>query len=372
MVGALILGPVPGYAHDPSAYGGLFRSRDEGATWVPANPGRVVSGAIALAVNPVTPTHLLLGTDSGLLQSWNGGLDWTLESPGLPLGAVFAVAFDADGQHAMAATGRALFRMDPGGGWRPAAIPSGAVPIRGLISGAPGEIYLIGGTALYRSADWGEAWRALAAPEPGGAASALVWSPGSLYVVTAGRVFASHDVGESWRAADAGLPAGAVEAVTLEGHGGDRAWAVARGQLFHSDDRGAQWSPIGQPVPDRNAQTRAIAVAGSGAAITLTTDRGLYRSADRGVSWALLTDGLPAHLEAWPLVRDPADRATLYAGFALTPYLELWRLAIDGETAIGRLPVTSLLGGVAFLTLLALAAVLALRLLARSARRAHT
>ena len=38
----------------------------------------------------------------------------------------------------------------------------------------------------------------------------------------------------------------------------------------------------------------------------LSTDRGLYRTVDRGARWNLVVDGnLPVHLEAGPLVRDP-------------------------------------------------------------------
>ena len=41
---------------------------------------------------------MLLATDSGLLRSRNAGRDWSLEAPSLLVGAVFAVAFDADGR----------------------------------------------------------------------------------------------------------------------------------------------------------------------------------------------------------------------------------------------------------------------------------
>src|SRR5882724_10891837 len=52
-----------GLAHDASAWGGLFRTRDAGATWPPVNPASFVSGALAVAVSPVEPQHLLLATD---------------------------------------------------------------------------------------------------------------------------------------------------------------------------------------------------------------------------------------------------------------------------------------------------------------------
>src|SRR5256885_11103921 len=60
-------------AHDASAWGGLFRTRDAGATWLPVNPASFVSGALAVAVSPTDPHHLLLATDTGLSRSRNGG-----------------------------------------------------------------------------------------------------------------------------------------------------------------------------------------------------------------------------------------------------------------------------------------------------------
>ena len=121
--------------------------------------------------------------------------------------------------------------------------------------------------------------------------------------------------------------------------------------------------PAGRPLPEPSTSVRGIAVAPS--AIVLTTHRGLYRSADGGRTWQLQEGMLPIHLEAGPLVRDPADAATLYAGFALTPYDEIWRMATKGGTMLGRLDAVSVAGGAAFLLVMALAAIAALRWLGR-------
>lgn len=106
-----------------------------------------------------------------------------------------------------------------------------------------------------------------------------------------------------------------------------------------------------------------IAISASEEAILITTDRGLYRTVDRGESWTLMIGGLPAHLEAGPLVRDPLDPATVYAGFSLIPYAELWRRAADRDSAFARVSLTSLAGAVVFLVILALGAVVPLRCL---------
>jgi hypothetical protein len=105
-------------------------------------------------------------------------------------------------------------------------------------------------------------------------------------------------------------------------------------------------------------------IAASEDTIVLTTERGLYRSADDGERWTQITQNVPAHLEAGPLVRDPVDPATLYAGFALVPYPELWERAVH-ERARARVSIASLVGGVGFLVIVALAAFAALRWLGR-------
>jgi photosystem II stability/assembly factor-like uncharacterized protein len=368
----LALGAPPAFGHDPSAYGGLFRSRDDGATWLPANPGRVVTGAIALAVSPSDPAHLLLATDSGLLRSRNGGLEWTLEGPAVLVGPVFAVAFASDGQRALAATTSGLFRTDDGKTWHPAALPAGAAPARALVTGSSDQVYLAGWTGLYRSRDWAGTWEALNLPDsPEAPVTTVLAGPGRVYAVIGGRIFAREDHDATWQSRNRGLPAGGVEALGADPRASTRLWAVAASLLWSSDDDGASWQAIGHPLPDSTARTRTIAVASTGSAVTLATDHGLYRSLDTGKHWDLLSDTLPAHLEAWPLVRDPKDSGTLYAGFALIPYLELWALAVEGRTVMSRLDVVSVAGGIAFLSLLGLGATFALRRLGRRAARIH-
>ena len=42
-------------AHDPSAYGGLFRSRDLGGIWLNADVGLFLNAALTVAVDPRDP-----------------------------------------------------------------------------------------------------------------------------------------------------------------------------------------------------------------------------------------------------------------------------------------------------------------------------
>ena len=82
LAGALMLAGAGASAHDPSAYGGLFRSRDLGGTWLNADVGLFLNSALAVAVDPSDPNHLLLGTDLGLMRSRTGGSQLDARSPG--------------------------------------------------------------------------------------------------------------------------------------------------------------------------------------------------------------------------------------------------------------------------------------------------
>jgi hypothetical protein len=366
LLSAILMSPTQASGHDPSAYGGLFRSRDGGITWFPANPGRIVSGAIALAISPVEPNHLLLATDSGLLRSRNAGLEWSQDASSLLVGLVFAVAFDTDGRRALASTATSLFRSDDGQTWRDISAPPGTMPARLLIPDGPGRIYLVGWQRLCASSDWGTSWSAVASPLPEAPVTQMVvaHATGRVYAIAGGRLWSADDGTSAWRPADAGLPKSRVNALSTDPREQRRLWATADEQLFWSDDGAASWRPWGQRVPDAPTVVRGIALSVSGRDAVLTTDRGLYRSAE-GKRWETPGDNLPAHLEAWPLVRDPTDPATLYAGFALVPYPELWRLAAEQTSALARVAPMSLAGSVAFLVLVGLAGVAALRALRR-------
>jgi photosystem II stability/assembly factor-like uncharacterized protein len=359
----LLLSASPAQGHDPSAWGGLFRSRDYGATWVSANSGVFVSGAIALAISPTDANHLLLGTESGLLRSRNGGRGWTIEAPSVVLGSVFAVAFSADGQRALASTGLGIFRNEAENDWLPISAPQGAAPARAIVrSWEDGRVYLAGWAGLFRSDDWGGSWSGAADGLPNEPAAELLvvaGSPEILYAVVGGGIWASVDGARTWASRGAGISPTNVDAIAADAKHPARLWAAGGDRVFRSDDAGASWQGVGRPLPEPNTTVHGIAT--SEEMVVVTTDRGLYRSANGGNSWALIIDNLPAHLGAGPLVRDPLDPATLYAGFALVPYAELWRRAADREGAFARVSVASLTGGVILLLLVVLGALAALR-----------
>ena len=354
-------------AHDASAWGGLFRTRDAGATWLPVNPASFVSGALAVGVSPVDPHHLLLATDIGLSRSRNGGRDWVLEAQGVLVGPIFAVAFDVDGERALVAGAAGIFRGD-GDRWRPLQTPAGTAPAWTLVStSARGRVYMAGGAGLHRTDDWGESWVSVGGGLPDGRASAIVVDrnrPEHIGVVAGGRLWTSGDAGRSWQVRDGGLSEREIDAVALDPSDPDRLWSVVAGQVFRTDDHGRRWRRLGVPLPDQPLATHAVAVVDQ--VILVATDRGVYRSADAGAQWSLVGDNLPAHLDAGLLAREPQSHATMYAGFSLTSRRELLRRAIEGGGALRRLDLVNVAGGLAFFALLLLASGVVIKRLART------
>ena len=343
-------------AHDASAYGGLFRSLNLGGTWLNADVGLFLNGALTVAVDPRDPNHLLMGTDVGLLSSRNGGRSWSPEAPGLIMGAVFAIAFSSDGGTAICGAPTGIFRLARGF-WTRAAAPDGAVPAREVAFGsAPDRIYLLGNGSLFISEDGGQSFHRLREGLRGAdriTAFAVAMQAGELlFAVIDGKIMASDNGGKEWRQRAVGLGGDPVDTVLLDRAVPGRLWAASGDRIFVTDDRGLRWRPAGRPLPEPGTNVRGIAADDAASTVVVTTDRGLYRSTDGGRSWALKEDNLPTHLEAGPLIRDPNEMQTLYAGYSLLPYPELWRAARDGVNLLSRVDPVSLAGGFAFIALL--------------------
>jgi hypothetical protein len=167
---------------------------------------------------------------------------------------------------------------------------------------------------------------------------------------------------------NAELPVGRIQVLSADPSTVGQFWCVAADQVFFSDDAGESWKRHGGVLPEANTSVRGIAVAESGKTVTLTTHRGVLRSVDGGEKWVQIESTLPVHLEAGPLIRDPHDAATLYAGFSLAPYSEVWRRAEQGVSLLDKLDMVSLAGGGAFLALLLIGGTCAARWLSKPSR----
>jgi hypothetical protein len=203
--------------------------------------------------------------------------------------------------------------------------------------------------------------------------STVVVTPGpaeNVYAVIDGNLWMSGDGARVWQTRATGLPAGHVDTLAADVRKAGRLWSVAAAQVFVSDDAGATWKAYGRPLPEPGTSVRGLAASEAGNILVLSTHRGVLRSTDGGENWGQVESTLPVHLESGLLLRDPHDTATLYAGFSLTPYGEMWRRAEQGGSLLAQLDPVSLAGGLAFLVLLVAIGILVTRWLLRRYRDA--
>ena len=369
----LFLLPGTASSHDASSYGGVFRSRDLGAAWLNADVGLFLNAALVIAVDPRDSSHLLVGTDLGILSSRNGGRSWVPEGRDVIIGAVFALAFSPDGELAMCAATSGVFLRNQNG-WRRAEAPSSAIPARALIAGAAKDrFYLLGRSRLFASQDGGSSFAVVPGLSQTSEMTALVTIPGSadlLAAVIDSRAMISDDGGRNWRNTGLGGADAPVDMIAADATRPQRIWAAAGGRIVVSDNLGADWHSIGRSLPLTEARVRGIAASADATTLVVSSDRGVYRSEDGGQTWAPKEDNLPIHIEAGPLARDPNDAGVIYAVFSLMPYAEVWRTAVEGGNLLARIDTISLAGGLSFCVLMLIGGVLAALHLSR--RRATT
>ncbi len=215
---------LPGSAspHDASSYGGVFRSRDLGAAWLNADVGLFLNAALVIAVDPRDSSHLLVGTDLGILSSHNGGRSWVPEARDVIIGAVFALAFSPDGELAMCAAASGVFRRDQDG-WLRAEAPRSAIPARALVAGpANDHFYLIGRNRLFASEN----------------------------AAAGGQIVVSDDLGSGWHSVGRSLPEAGTRVRGIAASADATTLLVSSDRgIYRSEDGGETWAPKENNLP---------------------------------------------------------------------------------------------------------------------------
>lgn len=306
---------------------GVFRSFDQGKTWAPASNGLPSRQRIeSLALDPEQPKTLLAATFSGLYRSVDRGKRWQAVGP---VGNAAAVAFQRRGR-AYAAFYSALYRStDHGATWQASppvpvfsfsALAAGPATVYAGSSGSPD------GGGLFRSLDAGATWERSESGLLGLTAWPVAIDPSDsrtlFVVVNQVSLFKSTDRGATWTVSYPGsqrpFPTSIADILLDPAEPGRIYLAVSNeGPLQRSNDDGETWERLNGPtVPglsDLALDPRAPgALWGTGVGRDAT--RGLFHSADGGVTWEsvlTLSEGFTfvEHVEV-----DPRDPRIVYTG----------------------------------------------------------
>ncbi|PKO23346.1 MAG: hypothetical protein CVU38_04605 [Chloroflexi bacterium HGW-Chloroflexi-1] len=294
---------------------GFFHSTDGGASWNQAGAGLEGAGNIyALQVDGLVAGTLYLAADGGLYRSIDHGANWVpLGSPQPSYRSNILLWTGAGGGTLYTAAGDVIYHSeDKGATWKTAQQAPQSSIIRLVAEpGNPAVMYAISGGAVLKSFDAGANWT----PPPAQGGYIVV----AAHPTTSGLLLANHVRGGAWRSTDSGRtwtqieqgwPVGqSIGAFHMHAGDPDRMFAAAGNALLISRDAGQSWASTGMPTADR---PWAIATAPTDPAVILVSlGRVILRSSDGGTFWKAAQ--LPGNVQANDLWLAPEDATQVMA-----------------------------------------------------------
>jgi photosystem II stability/assembly factor-like uncharacterized protein len=312
--------------------GGPFKSIDGGETWKVVKP----TGGAALyvlgrsplhhiAIDPVNPKNVLF---TGLYKSTTGGAE-IADVDSLPGGNNFRhVAFDPKNPKIVwAAGGSDLMKTaDFGATWSKVDFGGPAADSRlTVIHPKSGEI-LVGTdySGLYKSADGGKTWKSVGeglSERP--RIDAVAWdpvNPQTVYVSSSLKhgdedsVFRSADGGETFTDVGKDLPWEPIKSIVIDPGDPKVVYAgTTFSGVFKTTDGGKTWNEKSQGFESSFRVIRALAAAGPGT-LFATTYGTVYRTTDDGKTWQRMRSTIQKGLDYEFIGAGGADKPVVIAG----------------------------------------------------------
>ena len=324
-IGALAIDPsTPSTIYACPTGLGVLKSTDAGMSWNDDSTGlpAKITG-MALAIDPITPTSLYVGTYQGVFLSTDAGATWNPAATGMTF--VTALAVDPVTTTTLYAgvnaglTWGIMRSTDQGETWNTVkSLLNGWVTAIVVDPTTTTTVYAAGyGPGVLKSTDGGLTWNASNSGLTTTNLFAIAIDPvtsTTLYAATYGRgVFKSLDGGGSWTAVNTGLGSLDVRSLALDFQTPTTLYAGSVNGTFKSSDGAASW--IRLSVPPTTPPVSALIVDPSTPSNVYagTAGAGILKSADAGGTWATSNTGL-INTSVYALAADPVNAGTLYAG----------------------------------------------------------
>lgn len=306
-------------------FNGIFRSDDSGESWR-ALPTQSTPGLVhvnSLAVDPRTTNTIYAGTWYLPYKSTDGGKSWkSIKNGIIDDSDIFAIDIDPrDPNHVIASACSGIYETKNGGeSWRKVqGIPSQSRRTRAIMQhpALPGIVFAGTTEGFWRSDRGGapDSWMVTTSRQLEINAIAVHPSrPQTVYIGTNNYgVMISQDGGKNFTPTNGGYSGRFANAIVSDRETPNRIYAATintttgGGFLFLSTDNGESWRPSMRSMPPRLITYSILQDSKDPNTIYLGTNLGVYRSLDRGASWApVWTATKPAAGKKGAAKRSPA------------------------------------------------------------------
>ncbi len=285
-------------------FNGIFRSDDSGESWkqLPTYNTPNLVHVESLAIDPRTPDIIYAGTWWLPFKSVDGGQNWkSIKNGIIDDSDIFAINIDPrDPNHVIASACSGIYETKNGGeSWRKVqGIPSQSRRTRAILQhpSVPGLVFAGTTEGFWRSERGGDAnsWMVTTSRQLEiNSITVHPSRPENIYIGTNNYgVMVSYDSGKSFTPTNAGYSGRFANVVVADRETPNRIYAATintttgGGFIFVSNDNGQTWRPSMRNMPSRLITYAILQDAVDPNIIYLGTNLGVYRSVDRGASWA--------------------------------------------------------------------------------------
>jgi photosystem II stability/assembly factor-like uncharacterized protein len=266
---------------------GVYRSADNGATWIPTNTGMIATRIFSLATDGST---VVAGThDGSVFHSTDNGMTWSNISIDLPHQSYITSLLFRNGSILAAMSGGVYRTSDIGASWTAGNTGLTETSVTAL---AANDTYIFAATSknagVFRSSDDGASWTKILTGLTYPYVGALAVNGSTIIATTAlDGVLRSTDNGDHWTTISTGLTDLDVSAIAMSG----ATIVLANSDGIHySSNSGAEW--IKSQVNISSTVIVKSMITSGPDFYTSTNDGRIMRSSDNGVTWTDIEEGL--------------------------------------------------------------------------------
>jgi photosystem II stability/assembly factor-like uncharacterized protein len=285
-------------------YTTIFRSDDSGETWkqLPTTNVTGLHHVESLAIDPRTTDTIYAGTFYLPYKSLDGGKTWkTIRTGMIDDSDIFAIDINPlDANHIIASACSGIYESkNSGENWRKVqGIPSQSRRTRAILQhpSVPGIVFAGTTEGFWRSDKGGDpdSWMVTTSRQLEINSIAVHPSrPDMVYIGTNNYgIMISNDGGKSFTPMNSGYSGRFANAILADRDVPNRVYAstintaTGGGFFFVSNDNGESWRPSMRSMPSRLITYSILQDSRDGNLIYLGTNLGVYRSTDRGATWA--------------------------------------------------------------------------------------